>query len=459
MQVIHNATVVTVDTDDTVLFDGGVAIEGNKIVEVGPSAAVLEHHANADRVDGANMAVMPGFANVHTHFELTLARGIYEDLSPPHAPPFTGGMAELPLPSLTAEERRIMCCLGALEAIRSGTTAVLEDSVDIGDYASAMLDTGLRITFTERAADRVGASIGEPGPFEADDTMADAAILRMRRLHSDWHGAGDGRISVGVSAHAPDMCSPDLLHRLRALQEELDTLATIHLSQMWGEVEAVQVARGRLPTEYLAEQGFLNDRLVAAHCRCMTAQEEELLGLAGVNVAFNSAIAARRGLSPRIRELADAGARIALGTDNMAEDMVEVMRTGLFMERVRIADGRNPRPEDALRWATVNGYRALGLRGGSIEPGNPADLIMIDLKQAHLVPLMRPVASFVHQGRASDVVAVMVDGKWLMREGTVLTMDETAIVDAADRIARRAWAGLIAQEPGLPMPSGFDRRV
>ena len=93
--------------------------------------------------------------------------------------------------------------------------------------------------------------------------------------------------------------------------------------------------------------------------------------------------------------------------------------------------------------------------GGSIEPGDLADLILIDLKQAHLAPLMRPVASFVHQGRASDVVAVMVDGKWLMRERIVLTLDETAIVDAADRIARRAWAGL-PKSPVCNMPSGFN---
>ena len=418
----------------------------------------MARYRGAECIDGSGKAVFPGFANLHTHFELTLARGIYEDLSPPHAPPFTGGMAELPLPVLTRDERRTMCQLGALEAIRSGTTAVLEDSIDVGEYAQAMADTGLRITLTERGADRAGASIGEPGAFVVDMAAADDAIARSRRAHADWHGAAEGRVRIGVSAHAPDLCSPDLLRRLRDLQDELDTLATIHLSQMWGEVEAVKVARGQLPTEYLADQGFLSDRLVAAHCRCMAPEEEDLLGRAGVNVAFNAAIAARRGLSPRIREMADAGANIAMGTDNMAEDMVEVMRTGLFMERVRIADGRNPRPEDALRWATANGYRALGLAGGSIEAGNPADLIMIDLRQAHLVPLMRVVSSFVHQGRASDVVAVMVDGRWLMCDGAILTMNEAQIVADADAIARRAWAKLLAEHPTLPVPPGFDRR-
>ena len=100
---------------------------------------------------------------------------------------------------------------------------------------------------------------------------------------------------------------------------------------------------------------------MAAHCRCMTPGEEEILGAARATVSFNSAIAARRGLSPRVAELARAGCLIAMGSDNMAEDMVEVVRTGLFMERVRRQDGVEPTPEAALAWATRNGYRALGV--------------------------------------------------------------------------------------------------
>ena len=107
----------------------------------------------------------------------------------------------------------------------------------------------------------------------------------------------------------------------------------------------MQEQRGLRPTEYLAQCDFLSRRLLAAHCRCMTPEEERLLGASGASVAFNSAIAARRGLSPRISDLEAYGCTIALGTDNMAEDMVEVMRTALFMERVRRQDGLQPTPE------------------------------------------------------------------------------------------------------------------
>src|SRR2546423_8529821 len=131
------------------------------------------------------------------------------------------------------------------------------------------------------------------------------------------------------------MCSPEFLRRLRKLQGELDVLASVHLNQMWGEVAAVKREHDLLPTDYLAREGFLSERLVAAHCRCMSADEERTLGGARVAVAVNSAIAARRGLAARIDELERAGCLVALGTDNMAEDLVEAMRTALFMERVR----------------------------------------------------------------------------------------------------------------------------
>ena len=144
------------------------------------------------------------------------------------------------------------------------------------------------------------------------------------------------------------------------------------------------------------------------------------MGEAGVTVAFNAAIAARRGLSPRIADLESYGCTIAMGTDNMAEDMVEVLRTGLFMERIRREDGRSPTPEQALRWATRNGYRALGVPdGGWLKAGNKADLIMVDLTRAHMVPVLRAVSTFVHQAQARDVEAVMVDGQWLMKDGKV----------------------------------------
>jgi len=454
--VIHGATIVTGDNAGTLYPDGALAVDNTRIVAVGPAAEILPRYETAERIDARGRAVFPGFANTHTHLPRVLARGIYEDLSPPHTPPFTGGLSPLPLPSLSAGEERLMATLGALEAIRSGTTLVLEEGAQLDVYADALAATGLRLVLCERAWDRARASIGQPGPFEQDAALAQDGVARIRALHARWHGRADGRLSVGVAAWAPDLASPELLGRVRKLQDELGTVATIHLSQVWGEVAAIREQRGVTPTEYVARCGLLSPRLIAAHCRCMTAEEEQTLGASGAAVAINSAIAARRGLAARIDELERAGALVTLGTDNMAEDMVEVTRTAMFMERVRRSDGRRPTPEQALTWATRNGYRALGIAdGGWLAPGNRADFIVVDFRRPHLTPAVRPVSCFVHQGQAADVESVMVDGRWIMRERRVLTLDEPAIVAEAERVARAAWARLFAERPDLSRPPGF----
>jgi 5-methylthioadenosine/S-adenosylhomocysteine deaminase len=125
MLLIQNATIVTGDEAGTIHHDGAIAIEGNRIAAIGPSADIAARFAGAEVVEARGRAIFPGFANIHTHLVMTLARGVFEDLSPPHEPPFTGGLSPIPLPPLTPQEQAVMCELGALEALRSGTTAVL----------------------------------------------------------------------------------------------------------------------------------------------------------------------------------------------------------------------------------------------------------------------------------------------------------------------------------------------
>jgi len=456
VSLIHDTTIITADGDETVHFNAAMAIDGQRIIAVGPSDALTARYANGERIDGTGMLVMPGFANCHTHLTATIARGIFEDYPTYAHPPFDD-VNRPAIPDWTSAEQGLMGRLGALEAIRSGTTLAMEDSIGNAERMEGLVACGLRLVVAERVADRANGTVGAQGPFERDPSMAAEGLDRIERLHQRWHGAEDGRISVAVSAWAPDLCSPELLRDLRALQDRLDTVATCHLNQVWGEVAAVKANRGMLPTEYLASTGFLSERLVAAHCRCMTPAEEEIAGKAGIAVAFNSCMAARRGLSPNIADLESHGCTIALGTDNMAEDMVEVMRTAMFMERVRRKDGAHPTPDQTLGWATANGYRALGVAdGGVLAEGRLADLIMIDSRRAHLVPMVRPVSAFVHNGQAADVQAVMVGGEWIMRDGKVLTMDEDALLAKAQATSVALWRRMYTANPEAHRPNGFD---
>ena len=457
--VIHHTTIVTGDRDLSIHFNAAIAIENDLIAAIGPSDEVMARFPNAEGVDGRGKLVMPGFANCHTHFVRILARGIFEDQNAPNRPPFTR-KGRIPFPTLSPEQRAAMARLGVLEALHSGTTAAMDITNNIEDYAEAIVATGLRLVLAEQVSDRAkGVRVGEPGVFEADPELADKGLQRIADLHAKWHGAENGRVTVAVAAYAPDMVSPALLQALRDLREKLDTIATIHLNQYWGEVEVIKNSYGMLPTEYLARHGFLHQRLVAAHCRCMTPEEEKILGASGASVSFNPVVAARSGNSPRVTDLETSGCRIALGTDEFTEDMVQVLRSAVLIERLRLKESERPRPEEAMLWGTVNGYRALNLKGcGFLQVGSKADLIVVSTRHAHLVPTLRPVAVFVYQGQARDVESVIVDGRWLMRDGKVLAMDEEEVLREADRVSREIWLRHFRDHPDLAMPDGFDTR-
>jgi 5-methylthioadenosine/S-adenosylhomocysteine deaminase len=442
--VIHNTTIATADAEATIHYDAAIAVDGSRIAAVGPSDAILSRFPNAERIDGIGKAVLPGFANCHTHFIRVFSRGIFEDLPAPKKAPYTRD--RLGFPKMTLEEKRAMAQLACLEAIRSGTTLVMDISANIEEYAEAAAASGLRLVLGEQAADRKNGSVGQPGKFEADPAAAERSVTRIRALHQKWNGAADGRVTVAVAAHAPDMCSPALLKSLRGLQEDLDTVGTIHLNQYWGEVDMIRENYGILPTEYLKREGYLNDRLIASHCRCMTDGEMDILGAAGVAASFNPTIGARGGYMPDFGYLKEAGCPIVMGTDERSEDMVEVLRTGMFTERMQSGRGETFPPNDILRFATGNGYKALGVAdGGVLKEGNKADLIVIDMRQPHLVPALRVVSNFVHHGQGRDIEASMVDGRWIMRDRKVLTLDEAALVRQVEEMGHRLWMPELAK--------------
>src|SRR4029453_17866309 len=181
--LVHDATIVTGDDAGTIHYEAGLAVEGGRIAAIGPTPELLARYPGAERVDGRDRAVLPGLANTHTHLSRVIARGVYEDLSPPHTPPFAGGLAPLPTPELSTDEERVMVLLGALEAIRSGTTLTLEESCGIESYAEALAGTGLRLLLCERAWDRAQASIGQPGPSQWDVRLGGAGVARIAALH------------------------------------------------------------------------------------------------------------------------------------------------------------------------------------------------------------------------------------------------------------------------------------
>ena len=436
---IQNGKIVMGTDTISVLENQSIIIENDIILDLLPTTEAHKKYPEASTIDANNRVIFSGFSNCHTHLSLTLARGVFENESYANTPPFPGPPRRS-LPKISTEEQQIMVLLGVIEAIKSGTTVAMEIAQGIMNYANEIQKSGLRLILAEQMSDRVSGNIGEPGKFESDQQKIDAGLERITNLHSKWNGYDGSRVLVALAAHAPDMNSPQSLQELRKLQEKLDVISTIHLNQLWGEVQNIKDNYGVTPTEYLEQNNFLTSKLVAAHCRCMTKKEEQLLGKFKSSVSFNSSIAARRGLSPNIKDLEKYGCNISMGSDNMDENMIEVMRTGLFMERIRMMDGRNPNPNEVYKWATQNGYQSLGINnGGYIAKGNKADLIIVTTFKPHMTPQTDIVSNWVHMGQIQDVESVMVDGKWIMKNHKILNLDEEYIIKEANRIAKKAW--------------------
>jgi cytosine/adenosine deaminase-related metal-dependent hydrolase len=450
--VFAHTTVVNVDA---VQDDVALAVDGDKIAAIGPTDAILKAYPNADVYDGRGKALFPGLINCHAHLAATLERGFNEDFGFPNSARLTVRPNSL----LQGEEGTLMVTIGALEAIRTGTTTIVENSGGIGRHAAALAQTGLRCVFAEsiRDSENVAGPMSPEGLARSEAPrfsakLRDEGMQRINELFTTWHGAKQGRISVFPAAALAETASPELLRAVRAFAEKHDLGYTIHLSQSRAEVDFMVRHHGLRPPAFLDKGGFLGPRLFAAHCRYVNDADIALLGRTGTIVTHQAAMAANRGVIPPIAALRAAGCPIANGTDNNTNDLFEVMRVALLTERISRDDanpGLRPQPEDMLEDATQGGARAVqqGKILGSLQVGKKADLIVLDTQRAHLVPAGRIVSAWIHNGQPSDIESSMVDGQFIMRNRKVLTMDEAGIIAEADKVGRRIWGQVKAAGP------------
>jgi 5-methylthioadenosine/S-adenosylhomocysteine deaminase len=459
--VFAHTTVVHVDT---VQDDAALAVEGGRIAAIGATDSVLRTYPNADVYDGRGKAVVPGLINCHAHMAAVLARGFNEDFGFPNS----ARLAVQPTSLLQGEENTLMVSVAALEAIRTGTTTIVENSGGISRSAAALAQSGLRCVFAEsiRDSENVAGPMSPEGLARSEaprfsPRLRDEGMNRIDDLFTAWHGKHQGRISVFPAAALAETSSPELLAAVRAFAEKHDLGYTIHLSQSRAEVDFMVRHHGVRPPAFLERADFLGPRLFAAHCRYVDAADIALLGRTGTIVSHQAAMAANRGVIPPIAALRAAGCPIANGTDNNTNDLFEVMRIALLTERISRNDanpGVLPQPEDMLEDATLGGARAVqqGKAVGSLEVGKKADLLVVDTRRPHLVPAGRILSAWIHNGQPSDIESVMVDGQFIMRNRKILTMDEDSIMAEADKVGRRIWNKVLESGP-LTIP-GRSRR-
>lgn len=418
------------------IADAIIGIRGDRIVLLTTRAEAPTWKAKRVLDLPGHLAV-PGLINVHTHAILSMVRGVAEDLG--FAPAYTAGIPQGS--DVTPEEACALARLGALEALLFGSTLVNDTYVHADDTIGPMADLGLRVYSCSRIHDVDFAKVSM-GELTYDDAIGEQTLDAALDLAQQWHGRANGRIGVQLAAHAPDTCSAKLLRKVAKASETHCLNVNTHLAQSQLEVERVYARDGITPSQLLDKSGLLNERLTAAHCLFLDETEIQRVGRAGITVAHIPKGNATGGTMAPTPKLRAAGARIALGTDNMHADMVEVMRWALAVARLQ--EGRvssDWQPDHVLEMATMAGARAMGLADelGSLTIGKKADLVILDFQRPHLTPCINPLGNLVHTAQGRDVAWVIVDGRIVVERGQAILVNEEEIRAEAAGAAKQLW--------------------
>lgn len=434
--VLNEVTIVTMNEDFDRLDNAALVIKRDKIAWIGPKDRLPTRYHAYEKRSRPGFVVFPGFVNIHTHAALSILRGIGDDLgvAPAYSPKIPQGGI------LSQEDCHIFALLGGLEALKFGTTSIVDNYIYAHEAAKAFDVLGMRAVVSERLHDVNLLRVPE-NRYEFDPQLGDALLQKNIDLIDQWDGAADGRIITWFGPHAPDTCSSEYLAKVKLLAEEYGKGLTIHHSQSQREVAQIKERSGMNVSAYLDSLGLLGPELIAGHCIFIQEDEMQLLAETKTQVSHQSGSNAKGGMMAPIVGLKNAGVNIGLGTDNMAGDMVEVLRLAVCTARMREENNQALNANDVLTMATINGARAIGLEEqiGSIEVGKKADLILVDFNQAHMQPLIDPVANLVHNGLGSDVKMVFIDGNLLIDGGQPVIFDESALLKEVQSRTHTLW--------------------
>lgn len=435
--IFRGGTIVTVD-DGRRVVAGDVAVRDGVIVAVGGTYTPAGHDYQI--VDASGCVVMPGLVQAHVHTCQTLARGKADDrelLDWLHQVvwPYEGA---LDAAALTAAAELAMA-----ELLLGGTTAILDMATVHHTEAvfAAAERSGIRATIGKAMMDAPDPAI-PPGLRESTAaSLADSDALADR-----WHGAADGRLRYAYAPRFVLSCTDELLAEVGRRAAARGVGIHTHASENKGEIAAVAARFGKRNLAALADLGLLGPRTGIAHCIHLDEHEIELLATTGTHVLHcpSSNLKLASGVAA-IPELIDRGVAVAIGADgapcnNNLDGFLELRLTAL-LHKPRVGPKAMPAAQ-ALAVATRGGAAALGLGDqlGALEVGRRGDVIAVDVTGPHLAPVTNPLSTLVYAARASDVRHVAVDGRLVVRDRELLTLDVAAVTRAAATHAHRVFA-------------------
>lgn len=447
--LLKNARYIAHDGGLPTVRKGHIAIQGDQIIAINTT---LEGSGfeSFEPVDCTDKMVSPGLINAHTHAVLLALRGTVEDIEGNLVYQYMVPASYL----LEPQERAAVARLACAEAIRSGTTTLVDPLRHVADYAPAMVQSGLRLWLAESCADAVTTEVGR-GTYRFDEAFGQTFLTRTRDLIERFHQSENDRIRVIAAAHGPDNCSPWMLGEVTALARKHGLRRTIHLSQIISEKLQVEKLHGCTSTEYLDRNGFLDDDLIAVHWTFCNESDVATLADRGTWLGHSPASMSAKGPHPLpMRAILDAGVNIVLGTDNMTEDMFQSMKMALTLHRGAYGRSVSPTALQVFNYATVNAAKALDHPGiGEIAVGKKADLAFFDLMHPTMVPRLSAVSNIVHYGHPGIVTDTMVDGHFLMRDRQLTTIDERGAAVEAQAAIDAMWQRFGSEDRGVPLPA------
>jgi 5-methylthioadenosine/S-adenosylhomocysteine deaminase len=420
----------TIIIKDTIIIGdeinkGSILVEDDKIAEINRN---LDSNDADTVIHGEGKVLIPGLINTHTHLSMTLMRGLADDLLldtwlNDHIWPTEA--------NLKGEHCYVGAKLACAEMIKSGTTTCNDMYFFMDQVAKSLDESGMRGNISHGMLDM------------GDDEKRKAEFKESLRIIDKCHNTADGRIKVSLGPHAPYTCSTELLKWVRKEATQKGVRIHIHVSETEFEVKnIIETYEGR-PFEYLNRIGFLDDDVLAAHAIWLSESEMEIIKDKGVKLSHNptSNMKLASGISP-VSKMFDKGINLSLGTDGAASnnnlDMLEEMKIASLLQKMNNFDPTVLKADDVFKMATLGGATALGWEHeiGSIGVGKKADLALINMKAPHLTPYRHPISHLVYSANGGDVDTVICNGKLLMQERELLTMNEKELLEDAEETTK-----------------------
>jgi 5-methylthioadenosine/S-adenosylhomocysteine deaminase len=431
--LVLGGTIVTMDQTRRIINDGGIAVSGGRIVAIGPRADIESRYTSRQRVNAAGKVITPGLINGHTHVPMVLFRGLADDLDLQEW--LTKYIFPAEAKNVSEEFVRVGARLGLAEMIRGGTTTYCDMYYFEDAIADETAKAGVRGVLGETIIDF---------PVADNKTHAEG-MAYVEKFVARWKG--HELVVPAIAPHAPYTVSEEHLKAVRAFSDRTGAPIVTHISETKREVDDSVKAKGASPVAYLDRLDFLNERVIAAHMVWPQGSDIAILKRRGVGVVHNpqSNMKLASGVAP-VPQMIRENLLVGLGTDGAASNndlnMWEEMDTVAKLHKVFSGDPKVISAQQAFELATIRGAQALHLEKeiGSLETGKRADLLVVNRDTLNQIPLYSVYSDLVYATKASDVESVIINGRIVMRNRRLLTLNETAVKNDArafrDRILK-----------------------